>query len=107
MISSYQAEKKRAMRGRFGKKRLGQKLGRILLETFVSCHHSSRMLVTWHLEHSTHQPGPDRSRDVGLFELAPRRVYLVSLLRTEVPYLLSVALVLISRWTGVTRYAAI
>jgi hypothetical protein len=43
--------------------------------------------------------------DISLFELAPRRVYLVSL--QHYLYILSVALVLTSRWTGVTRYVAI
>lgn len=40
-----------------------------------------------------------------LHDVAPYRVYLVSL--QHYLYILSVALVLISRWTGVTRYTAL
>ena len=43
-----------------------------------------------------------------LFDLAPRRVYLVSLQQLiKTLYILSVALVLTSRWMGVTHYDAL
>ena len=51
------------------------------------------------------QPFPDNYRDTDLHGVAPYRVYLVSL--QPYLYILSVALVLISRWTGVTRYTAL
>lgn len=75
----------------------------------VCNHHSSRPVIADKLEHPTRDlrkwpfldPLLDQFR---LFGLAPRRVYLVSL--QHYLYILSVALVLTLRWTGVTRYVA-
>ena len=59
------------------------------------------------LNESNNLPWDQMRRDTSfpLFGLAPHRVYLVSL--QHYLYILSVALVLTSRWTGVTRYAAL
>ena len=56
---------------------------------FVLNHHSSRIIVTNNLEHSTPLSRTGRplalARLTGLFELAPRRVYLISLQQAEAP----------------------
>ena len=70
-------------------------------------HHSSRPKVTRGLQHSTreHWPsGPQAFTYVSL-HLVEFTWFHYALLSK--PYILSVALVLTSRWTGVTRYDAL
>jgi hypothetical protein len=55
---------------------------------------------------TTYPPtGASSPHNAGLHGVAPHRVYLISL--RHYPYILSVALVLASRRTGVTRYVAL